>query len=196
MVAYRSAPLTGARTDSTGTPSRETAPSSETWQERLFAALPLFIVGGACLALTFDFYLTNTATGIGSSSGVRLQPWSLFLALAITGIAAGTFAMFVEDEEPATVAPTVAPVSTTPSASPTTPVPAAVPEWDESVIEPEKQTYVPFRIWERPPDANERSQAASVSPDLVFNQIDEIEASLRKKKQLPRSGSGEASARK
>ena len=90
--------------------------------------------------------------------------------------------MLVEEEEPEAEAPRVE------SATGVTPAPAPAPEWDESAIEPEGPTYLPSRTWERGFDANERSQAASVSPDSVLNQLDEIEASLRKKKSAPSSG--------
>ena len=46
---------------------------TETWGEKLYAALPLFIVGGACLVIAVEFYETGaTAPLVGSDAqGVR-----------------------------------------------------------------------------------------------------------------------------
>lgn len=153
-------------------PSRE----PESLRERVLGSLPLFIVGGLCLALAVDLYLTGTVSRFGSNGSVRIEPWVLFFALAVTGISAGIFALLLEGVPVAQVeaepAPVVAPPTTT-------------PEWDESTIEPEKPTYVPPRTWERYPDLPETPTAAPMPYDSVLDQIDEIAASLRKRPQTP-----------
>ena len=165
-----------------GTP-REGA--AETWGEKVYAALPLFIVGGACLAVAVDFYVSSATTPLLGNSSVRLAPWMLFLALAVTGLSAGLFALIMEDEEP-TPAPEV-----TPAARPT----PAPPEWDESTVTPSEPTYPRPRTWEQyslgPEDfvgwSPAEPRVERVSPDVVLVQIDEIAASLRKKNPPPRT---------
>ena len=151
---------------------------TETWGEKLYAALPLFIVGGACLAVAIDFYDSGASTPFMGNSAVRLAPWALFLALAVTGLSAGIFALLVEDEEP------VPPEPVTVSAPP-----APAPPWDESTIAPAQPTLVRPRTWERHPlEPGEmvgwtpaEPTVERVPPDVVLVQIDEIAASLRKK---------------
>ena len=153
--------------------------ASETWGEKVYAALPLFIVGGACLAVAVDFYVSSATTPLIGNSSVRLAPWMLFLALAVTGLSAGLFALIMEDEEPTStreVSPAVRP----------TPAP---PAWDESTVTPSQPTYPKPRTWEQyalgPEDfvgwSPAEPQVERVSPDVVLVQIDEIAASLRKK---------------
>ena len=161
----------------------EDSPSSEvpaeTWGEKLYAALPLFIVGGACLAIAIDFYDSGATTPFAGDSSVRLAPWGLFLALAVTGFSAGIFALLLEEEEPAPAEPV------TVSAKPPTPAPA----WDESSIAPARPTYLRPRTWEQhslePGDVVGWSpvepHVERTSPDVVLVQIDEIAASLRRK---------------
>jgi hypothetical protein len=69
----------------------------ESWKERLLAALPLFVVGVVCVASAVFLYLSGAATTIGGSGTVHLRPWVLFVALGITGISAGTIALFAEE---------------------------------------------------------------------------------------------------
>ena len=153
---------------------------TETWEEKLYAALPLFILGGACLAVAVDFYQSGATTPFAGSSSVRLAPWGLFLALAVTGFSAGIFALLLEDEEPTPAEP---PVIARPPPSPSAPV------WDESSVLPEKPAYVRPRTWEQhvlePEDVvgwtPVEPRTERVSPDVVLVQIDEIAASLRKK---------------
>jgi hypothetical protein len=68
----------------------------ETWSDRINAALPLFTVGGLCISIAFTLYTTGSATGSVGSGTVRLQLWTLFVALGITGFASGTFALLAE----------------------------------------------------------------------------------------------------
>jgi len=145
----------------------------ETWGDKVYAALPLFIVGLGFLAVTFDLYFSGDAASVGRGGGIRLQPWALFLALSVTGLAAGTFALLIEDEDATVAAPALAPVTEAPS--------APVPEWDESTLEPEEPTFVRPRTWEQYPDIPEGSTSASEPRDAVLDQIDEIRASLRRK---------------
>lgn len=93
---------------------------NETFRERFLAALPLFVVGGACVAAAV--YLFLAATAVGGSGTVHLRPWVLFVALGLTGLSAGTICLFAEEatSAPAPLGMPVAPVS-----SPRTPTPAA-----------------------------------------------------------------------
>ena len=151
---------------------------TETWGEKLYAALPLFIVGGACLAVAVDFYDSGAVTQFAGGSSVRVAPWALFFALAVTGISAGIFALFVEDEEPVPAEPVAV-----------TAKPAPAPAWDESSITPATPAYVRPRTWEQHPFEPEdvagwspaEPKTERISPDVVLVQIDEIVASLRKK---------------
>ena len=153
---------------------------AETWGEKLYAALPLFVVGGACLAVAVDFYASGASAPFMGNSSVRLAPWALFLALAVTGLSAGIFALLAGDEEPSRAETVVAlPEPASPS----------LPPWDESTITPAKPSFVRPRTWEQHPlepgdivgwtPAEPRVER--VSPDVVLVQIDEIAASLRKK---------------
>ena len=151
--------------------------TTETWADRVYAALPLFIVGGACLFVSIDLFYSGTTNIFGNSS-VRLYPWALFFALAVTGLAAGTFALLVEEETPTPVQ------SETVEGTPAAPT----PDWDESMLPPETPTYVHPRTWERYPElptevgwSPAEPKTQRVSPDVVLIQIDEIAASLRKK---------------
>ncbi len=76
---------------------RPTKPEPESWRERVFAALPLFLVGGLCVGLTVYLYFAGTTTHFGASGSVLLRPWVLFVALGITGLSAGVVALFAED---------------------------------------------------------------------------------------------------
>jgi len=144
---------------------------SETWREKLLGSLPLFVVGALCLAIAIDLYSTGATTPSGTNGSVHLYPWALFFALAVTGIAAGIFVWFLE-EEPAAPAEVVE-TAIEPKEE--------APEWDESALEPEKPFYLPPRTWERYPLSPAEMGFESVPPDAVLNQIDEIEESLRKK---------------
>jgi hypothetical protein len=149
-------------------------PTTETWGERVYASLPLFIVGAAFLAVTLDLYFSGASPGVGRNGGIDLEPWALFLALAITGLAAGTFALLIEDDESSTVA------TPPPTSVPESP-PVEVAEWDESTLEPEEAVPVRPRIWERYPDVSPTAASATDGRDPVLDQIDEIQDSLRRK---------------
>jgi len=155
----------------------EEGAGTESWSEKFYAALPLFIVGWVCLAVTFDLYFSGAVTQLGGAGSVHLQPWALFLALAVTGLAAGTFAMLTEEE------PTVS--SEVPAIAPA--VPTAVPAWDESTLEAGTSELPPPRTWERYTGWSEGPIAEAVPPEAVLSQLDEIEASLRKKSRPPPS---------
>lgn len=161
--------------------SSESAPTSEgieteTWADRLFAAIPLFVVGAACLAIAIDLYFTADLTFLGQKGSARLQPWTLFLALAVTGLAAGTFALLFPEEEPPSPAPE-------PSTAPATP--ESSPAWDESTLETEGEPLLPKRSWELDFFTAQESPGPPPSDDAVLHQLDEIEASLRKKTRPP-----------
>ncbi len=156
---------------------------TETWAERVYGALPLFIVGGICLVVAIDLYYSGVTTQLNGNT-VRLSPWVLFLALAVTGIAAGVFSLFLEE---AALAPAEAEVAAKPTATP-------APVWDESTVVPTKPAYVRPRTWERYPEFPEgvgwspaEPRVERVPPDVVLIQIDEIAASLRKKTPPPSS---------
>ena len=164
-----------------------TAPETrtESWSQKLYAALPLFIVGAGCLAVAIDLYYSGVTTRLNGST-VRLYPWVLFLALAVTGIAAGIFALLLEEEEPTAAGETSA------SAAPPE---STAPLWDESMLEPTEPTYVHPRTWERYPElptevgwTPAEPRVERLPPDVVLVQIDEIEASLKKKSRPPGSG--------
>jgi len=153
-------------------PKPETPPTEgESWQEKLLGSLPLFVVGALCLAIAIELYSTGATTPSGTNGSVHLYPWALFFALAVTGIAAGVFVWFLE-EEPAAPAEVAEAVSEPREEA---------PEWDESALEPEKPLYIRPRTWERYPLSPAEAGFESVPPDAVLNQIDEIEESLRKK---------------
>ena len=151
---------------------------AETWSEKVYAALPLFLVGGACLVVAVELYSTGTTASFGGSSAARLYPWALFLALGVAGLAAGTFALLVEDEP----SPTVALEAASPPPAPASAV------WDESTIAPGKPGFVRPRTWEQYPElptevgwSTPSPRVEAVPPDVVLVQIDEIAASLRRK---------------
>ncbi len=155
------------------------APATETWTERIFGALPLFVVGGICIGIAVDLYYMSATAEIAGVRSARISPWVLFVALGVTGLAAGIFAVFSEEE------PEVAP---TPRTTPATSAPLT-PAWDESNLVPDKSGYVRPRTWEQypiePGDVIGWSPVEPgtehVSPDVVLVQIDEIAASLRRK---------------
>ena len=172
--------------------SRRTAPRSaleptasavsstgETWAERTYAALPLFFVGGVCIVAAVLTYLSGAVTAFGGSTSVHLQPWILFIALGITGISGGTVALLAEEPEfPPVEAPSVVvPASTVKSEKSEV--------WDESLIEPEEKPVRP--IWRGPEEEDllRGEVAQPAPPDIVLRQLDELEASLRKKPVSP-----------
>lgn len=170
-------------------PSPEPSSETETWSERVYATLPLFLVGGACLAIAVQSYLSGTVMGLGSGNA-RLQPWVLFLALGLTGVSAGTFALFLEEpptpspETPKTVAPkVVAPRAAAPKVAV---APASrAPEWDESTIVPEARAPTPRRSWEAYTLPANEPVAPPATSDYFLDQLDEIAASLRRKVNSP-----------
>jgi hypothetical protein len=146
----------------------------ESWSERFYAALPLFFVGGACVVVAVELYVTGNVTAFGGNISVRLRPWILFLALGITGLSAGIVALFAEEEteEPRDLGKAVV-------------APPPAPAWDDSWIEPETRVIPRHRTWETGSGALDGSPAEPSSPDLVLQQLDEIELSLRKKHRTP-----------
>jgi len=210
-------------------PSPDAPAESEGWQESVFAALPLFIIGALCLLLAIDLYLSGTTTAFGGNGSVNLRPWVLFVALGITGIAAGTVALWIENPQitraeppkstprpPTLVRPTPRPPPTpgaarrsypgpsapelaglsprpalvrapprpTPAAAKPSPPPArptaSAAIWDEDLIGPEESRPGPEEEW----DAGSMGPgkvAERMPTDAALRQLDEIEASLRKK---------------
>lgn len=166
----------------------EAALVSEPWEERILGALPLFVVGAACLAVAVEFYATGAVTALGGNNSVHLRPWVLFLALGITGVAAGIVALFLEEEPEPVPAVPAAPVPAP------APPPPAMPEWDESLVEPEPSLSPRRRTWEiewdldtaSPSAASSAAPSTALSSDIL-EQIEEIEASLRKKPRRPPS---------
>jgi hypothetical protein len=148
----------------------------ESWAERFYAALPLFIVGAACVVVALELYGAGTVTTLGGNGSVHLRPWILFVALGITGICGGTVALFVKD----------AFVELPEVREPVTP-PRPAPAWDESLLEPEPRTFGRRRTWETGEDSFASGTAEPSPPDGVLDQIDEIAASLRKKVSPPPS---------
>ena len=161
--------------DDEAAPPEVPADTTEPWKERLFGALPLLIVGGACLAIAVDLYFMGTTTDFGTNGSVHLYPWALFFALAVTGLAAGIFAWFLEEEPSAPAG--AAPVGGESKEE--------LPAWDESTLPPEKPLYLRPRTWEQYPGSPVDRGFESVPPDVVLNQLDEIEESLRKKPRPP-----------
>ena len=173
----------GSELTDDGTSATAPEAGAETWAQKLFAALPLFIVGIGCLAVAVDLYYSDVTTQLNGST-VRLYPWVLFLALAVTGIAAGIFSLLVEEgpSTPAEVGVAEVPPET------------AAPAWDESTLEPTEPTYVHPRTWERYPElptevgwTPAEPRVERLPPDVVLVQIDEIEASLKRKSRPPGS---------
>jgi len=142
----------------------------ESWAERVYAALPLFLVGGVCVGLALQLHATGAGASLGGSGSVALRPWVLFVALGITGLCAGAVALFAQDlfaeshevEEEVT--------------SPRSP-----PDWDESLLEPEPRTIRRRRTWEMNPYSLEGVVAEASPSEGALDQLDEIEAALRKK---------------
>ncbi len=205
-------------------------PEMESWQESFLAALPLFIVGGVCVAFAVYLYLAGASTTFGGNGSVHLRPWILFIALGITGIAAGTVALWVEDaptaprEEPkapvpsktppppkakaphplfaprkgypgptvqelATLSDHLQPTQSSPAARSTTPSPPPPPSrpavsaalWDEDLIGPDAAAPEHEEVWDTDSTSAAGSVADRMRPDAALQQLDEIEASLRKK---------------
>lgn len=151
---------------------------TESWGEKLYAAFPLFLVGGACLAVAVDLFYTGVSGQFGANRSVHLELWTLFLALAVTGLAAGTFAMVME-EEPEVIAPGATPVARTS-------VPA--PAWDESTVEPDREpSLLGPRLWERRPDLTEGPVAEPMPAASILSELDELAASLRKRPPPPKT---------
>jgi len=97
MVSPAPSPGTRSPTASRPPPGPVSLNERETWRERVFAALPLFLVGGACAGIAVYLYFAGTTTHFGASGTVLLRPWVLFVALGITGLSAGVVALFAED---------------------------------------------------------------------------------------------------
>ncbi|MGP8158313.1 MAG: hypothetical protein ACLPWO_01685 [Thermoplasmata archaeon] len=152
----------------------EGSDEQKSWAERLYAALPLFIVGAACIVVALELYGAGTVTALAGNDSVHLRPWILFVALGITGICGGTVALFVDDAfvEPHPATEVVAP-------------PRPAPDWDESLLEPEPTAHRRRRTWELGADALEDERAKPSPSDGILDQIDEIAASLRKKVEPP-----------
>ncbi len=152
----------------------EDSAGQDSWAERFYAALPLFIVGAACIVVALELYGAGTVTALGGNSSVHLRPWILFVALGITGICGGTVVLFVDDAfvEPRPVKETVAP-------------PRPAPDWDESLLEPAPTVHRRRRTWELEAESLEDEHAEPSLPEGILDQIDEIAASLRKKVERP-----------
>ena len=80
-----------------GSLSSDRPSDSETWRERFLAALPLLVVGSACVATAVYLFFSGAATTVGGNGSVHLRPWVLFIALGITGLSAGIIALFGEE---------------------------------------------------------------------------------------------------
>jgi len=148
----------------------EGSAEQESWAERLYATLPLFIVGAACIVVALELYGTGTVTALGGNSSVHLRPWILFVALGITAICGGTVALFVDDAfvEPHPATEVVA-------------LPRPAPDWDESLLEPEPTVHRRRRTWELEAESLEEKRSEPSPREGILDQIDEIAASLRKK---------------
>lgn len=153
-------------------PEPETSIAKESWGERLYAALPLFIVGAVCVVIAFELWAPGAVAGWGGSDTVRFRPWILFLALAITGISGGTAAVFTEDSLAAETRDLVSP-------------PLPPPVWDESAIEPIGRTSASESNWDSGWELLEDEVGKPRPFVLVLNQLDEIKESLRKKPGSP-----------
>lgn len=170
--------LTARSPDATASEATAAAPGPtiESWGEKLYAALPLFIVGGACLVIAVDLYYSGIAGQFGANGTIHLELWALFLALAVTGLAAGVFAMLMEDETE-TAAPAATPIGE---------APPPAPIWDESTVKSgEEPNLLGPRPWERFPDLSEGPIAEAMPASDVLTQLDELEASLRKRPRPP-----------
>ena len=152
--------------------------ASETWREKLYAALPLFMVGVACVVISIELYFSGTLTALGGGGSVRLRPWILFVALGITGISAGTITLLATDDW-------AGQAGEQESLPPSPPSPPPAPDWDESTLQLSKATSV--FAWRGDLDAEptDEPKPEHLAPDLVMTQLDEIEASLRKKTRPP-----------
>lgn len=216
------------------TPAPDRTTEDESWSERIYAALPLFIVGIVCVVVAILLYLEETASAFGASDSVRLHPWILFVALGITGLSSGTVALFAEDvlteptrlSPPISAPPTLAapkpktrwlfgrsrrsaprpaakkptlpsPVASRPAYDPTGPVTASprpvpsrpavtAPSWDESEVGTVGPVPQPKEAWDETPEELEAGASEAAPADFVLRQLDELEASLRKKPLSPR----------
>lgn len=162
----------------TSTPPSDPSPGAsgeqESWAERFYAALPLFIVGGVCVGMALDLHSAGPGTSFGGDGSVALRPWILFLALGITGVCAGVVALFAKD-----------PFADTLEAKDGVPLHRPAPDWDESLLEPEPATVRRRRTWEISGYSLEDSASGPTSSDGALDQIDEIEEALRKKPEPP-----------
>lgn len=211
-----------ARSESSLDPDRSSG--GETWSERFLAALPLFVVGVVCVAAAVYLFISGAATTVGGNGSVHLRPWILFLALGISGLSAGTIALFAEET---TSSPAADAGTRTPGPSPSSPAstslrtfappherhptsafeglpsPAGVPAartgsvpsrpsvtsriWDESDIAVATPSSIPKDLWDESPEEFEAAASRPAPPEVVLNQLDELEASLRKKPGKPRT---------
>jgi hypothetical protein len=237
VTASHGRPTPVTATLPSSTPPATAAPrETGDWQESFFAVLPLFLVGAVCIVLAVYLYYAGASTTFGGSSAVHLRPWILFVALGITGIAAGTVALWIgEDSElpPKTTGLPIASLLTSPSKTPTLPplggprksypgptlpelgtlsdrMNAAQPSpvastspatvappttrpaisramWDEDLIGPEEGSLGPDETWDADPSVSGGRVAERMPTDAVLRQLDEIEASLRKKPAAARS---------
>ena len=167
---------TGGSEPSTALESHD-LPDPESWEERFSAAIPLFIIGSACLVVAVELYFSGTATSFAGSS-VRLRPWILFVALGVTGIGAGAVALFTKGSEWESPSRTDAESASSPTA-----------EWDESEIEPVSRSSLGPLYGDEGEDPIGGSEPPPLRADLVLSQLDEIEESLRRRSRpSPRPG--------
>ena len=91
MTGEVAVPHVGGWSSASASPAADSATGTrpESWEERFSAAVPLFLVGSACVVVAVELYFSGTVTALGGSS-VLLRPWILFVALGITGLGAGT----------------------------------------------------------------------------------------------------------
>lgn len=215
---------------SVANPPPDSSAESESWRERLDAALPLLLLGVLCIGVAVFLYEAGSVSNIGVNGAVHLRPWVLLVALGVTAISGGIVALLADS---ALSAPKSARAGTAPSrrgakarARPATPV--AVPqgrypgptsqelatlsdrvaqaespgkvnvtprpspalarsgtsarEWDEASIGPVARTASQKEEWDESPEAFEAAASAPAPPDVVLRQLDELEASLRKKR--------------
>ena len=161
-------------------PSQGGLSSAPTRSERFYASLPLFFVGAVCILIAVLLDATGSVTAFGGSSSVHLQPWVLFVALGITGVSAGTIALFSEDVDSEDLGAEPMEVASR-ERSRGLAAPVSGPAWDESQIVPESS---PSRTIWRPSDVADLlggEVAEPSAPDVVLRQLDDLEVSLRRK---------------
>lgn len=153
---------------------------STTWRERVFAALPLFLVGAICLVLAAVLYASPVPQGV-----VRIRPWFLFLALGLTGLGAATAVCVIDDEQtPEDLGPVIRPSTTIASTRISDPSAERVPVPAQGL----SPKAVPD-LWQ--PQVAGLSAISLSGEDLDLSSLDDFESEVNRSPDTPNPESRE-----